>query len=160
VKVINDPINLTVNPRAIPQAEVTYTIKAVNTGRGKSDLDSIIIEDEIPANSQLFINDLDCNNLDTQLTLVNDNNGPVCFLTGVSPNESGLSLFFDPTDPANDDIWFAKADKDFNYQPSSITEYDPDVRFIRMKLNGELNNQDKGSTDEPKFGLTYKVRID
>jgi uncharacterized repeat protein (TIGR01451 family) len=160
VKVINDPINLTVNPRAIPQAEVTYTIKAVNSGRGKSDLDSIFIEDEIPENSQLFINNLDCNNLDTELTLVNDNNGPVCFLTGASPNESGLVLFFDPADPANDNIWFAKADRNFNYQPSSITEYDPDVRFIRMQLNGELNNQGKGSTDEPKFGLTYKVRID
>lgn len=159
IKVISDPINLTVNPKAIPQAELAYTIKAVNTGRGKSDDASIIIEDEIPENSELYISDLSCNSLDPELTLINNNNGPVCFLTGITPNESGLSLDFASIKDINDKVWFAKADKDFSYEPDDTTEYDPAIRFIRVKLDGELNNQAKGSTDEPKFGLTYKVKL-
>ena len=159
IKVVSDPINLTVNPKAIPGAELNYTIKAVNTGRGKSDDTSIIIEDEIPENSELYISDLSCNNLDPELALINNNNGPVCFLTGISPNESGLSLDFASIKDINDKVWFAKADKDFNYEPDDTTEYDPAIRFIRVKLDGELNNQTKGSTDEPKFSLTYKVKL-
>ena len=159
VKVISDPINLTVNPKAIPGAELTYTIKAVNTGRGKSDDTSIIIEDEIPENSELYISNLSCNNSDPEFTLINNNNGPVCFLTGITPNESGLSLDFASIKDVDDKIWFAKADRDFNYEPDDTTEYDSAIRFIRIKLVGELNNQTKGSTDEPKFGLTYKVKL-
>jgi uncharacterized repeat protein (TIGR01451 family) len=159
ITVVNDPVNLTVNPKAIPGAELTYTIKAVNTGRGKSDDASIIIEDEIPENSELYINDLSCNNSDPEFTMVNNNNGPVCFLTGATPNESGLSLNFASLKDSNDNIWFAKADKDFSYEPDDTTDYDAAIRFIRIKLDGELNNQAKGSTDEPKFGLTYKVML-
>jgi uncharacterized repeat protein (TIGR01451 family) len=156
IKVINDPINLTVNPKAIPEAELSYTIKAINTGRGTGDDSSIIIEDEIPENSDLYIGNLNCNNLDSELTLINNNDGPVCFLTGNSPNESGLSLKFAD---GNTKIWFAKADKDFSYQPDITTDYDTDIRFIRIQLNGELSIQAKNSTNEPKFALTYKVKL-
>lgn len=160
IKVIDDPINLTVNPKAIPQASIAYTIKVVNIGRGNSDDNSIIIEDEIPENSELFISDLNCNNLDPDLTLVNNNNGPVCFLTGsMAATESGLSLNFNLINDNNDNVWFAKADKDFNYQPDNTTDYDTDIRFIRIQLDGELNNKVKNSTDEPKFALTYKVKL-
>ena len=159
VKVSSDPINGTANPKAIPEAEILYTIKAINTGRGKSDDGSIILEDEIPENSELYISHLSCDNLDPELTLTNNNNGPVCFLTGTTPNESGLSLNFASIKDNNDDVWFAQADKDFSYEPDDSSDYDSAIRYIRVKLDGEFNNQAKGSTDEPKFGLTYKVKI-
>lgn len=159
VKVSSDPINGTANPKAIPEAEILYTIKAINTGRGKSDDGSIILEDEIPENSELYISHLSCDNLDPELTLTNNNNGPVCFLTGTTPNESGLSLNFASIKDNNDNVWFAKDDKDFSYEPDDSSDYDSAIRYIRVKLDGEFNNQAKGSTDEPKFGLTYKVKI-
>lgn len=159
VKVSSDPINGTANPKAIPEAEILYTIKAINTGRGKSDDGSIILEDEIPENSEVYISHLSCDNLDPELTLTNNNNGPVCFLTGTTPNESGLSLNFASIKDNNDDVWFAQADKDFSYEPDDSSDYDSAIRYIRVKLDGEFNNQAKGSTDEPKFGLTYKVKI-
>lgn len=49
VAVLQDPVNGTTNPKAIPGAIVQYTIDATNTGA--ADADNCIIVDEIPANT-------------------------------------------------------------------------------------------------------------
>lgn len=159
VRVLNDPINLTNNPKAIPNSELAYTINAINTGLGKSDDTSIIIEDEISDQAELFIGDLTCVNSDLEFIIAHNTDGPVCLIDGLSPNESGLSMNYIAVDDPNDFVWFAKDDKDFSYQPDSSLEFDADVRYIRIKLNGTFNNQPDGSSNEPKFGLIYKVRL-
>lgn len=47
--VVSDPVNGTVNPKAIPGAVVRYTISVTNTGRGVVDPATLVMTDPLPA---------------------------------------------------------------------------------------------------------------
>lgn len=55
--VISDGINAS-NPKRIPGAIVEYTITATNTGYGTTDINTVVVNDTIPTNSQYVINSL------------------------------------------------------------------------------------------------------
>ena len=155
VSVINDPINGTTNPKAIPGAELQYSINAINTGRGRSDAGTIILQDQIPANSELYIGNLTCTNRGPGTGL-----GPVCFNDGNNPNESGLTYNFVALNSSSDHISFSQDGTDFNYEPVDGGDgYDSTVRYIRITPTGEYNNQPKNSTVEPEFNFTYQVKL-
>lgn len=155
INVITDPINGATNPKAIPGAELQYTINAVNSGRGKSDDGSIILQDEIPVNSELFVGDLTCPNRGPGTGV-----GPVCFIDGNNPNESGLTYNFVALDDLTDGISFSIDGTDFSYEPvDSGDGYDAAIRYIRINPVGEYNNQPKNSSVEPEFNFSYQVRL-
>lgn len=52
---VYDPINLAVNPKAIPLATVKYNILLRNEGLGVTDNNSVILQDIIPANMSLCV---------------------------------------------------------------------------------------------------------
>ena len=52
----SDPVNNTTNPKAIPGADVTYTIMITNTGPVGVDNDSFVITDSLPPNTELYFN--------------------------------------------------------------------------------------------------------
>jgi len=52
---VYDPLNLTVNPKAIPASVVKYMILLRNEGEGSADNNSIVLTDSVPANMQLCV---------------------------------------------------------------------------------------------------------
>jgi hypothetical protein len=56
--VFSDPVNGTSNPKAIPQAEVDYTVEIKAKSRIGIDENMVNVTDAIPANTQLFVGDL------------------------------------------------------------------------------------------------------
>ena len=155
ITVINDPINGSINdgakPKAIPGAELTYTINAINSGRGKSDDGSLILQDEIPLNSDLYVGTITCSGTDL---------GPVCFQDGASPNESGLDFIFTSLTDISDDLFFSTDGNDFTYEPvDSGDGYDPAIRYIRMTPANPLNNAPKDASAQPEFNFYYQIRL-
>ena len=49
--IISDPINLAVNPKAIPGATIRYTLVVTNPGAAASDATNVVVVDDIPANT-------------------------------------------------------------------------------------------------------------
>ncbi|MEH6346459.1 MAG: hypothetical protein V7785_15300 [Bermanella sp.] len=151
ITVISDPINGTTNPKAIPGAELTYGINAINSGRGKSDDGSLILQDEIPVNSDLYVGTITCSGTDL---------GPVCFKEGATPNESGLSFVYVSLTDASDDLFFSTDGSDFTYDPvDSGDGYDPAIRYIRIAPANELNNAPKDASAQPEFNFYYQIRL-
>lgn len=146
--VLNDPINGTSNPKAIPGAEVVYQLLVSNTGTGSPDADTIIIDEEIPADSPLFVGNFDAT-------------GPVKFIDGSSPDESGLTFNYQSLQAANDDIAFSNNQgASFTYQPSPDAHgYDSNVTHIRFMPKGLLRSADSSLSSEPEFSFQYKVRV-
>ena len=155
ITVINDPINGSIddgaNPKAIPGAELLYSINAINSGRGKSDDGSLILQDEIPVNSDLYVGTITCSGTDL---------GPVCFKEGTTPHESGLSFVYVSLTDASDDLFFSTDGNDFTYNPvDSGDGYDPAIRYIRMAPANELNNAPKDASAQPEFNFYYQIRL-
>jgi uncharacterized repeat protein (TIGR01451 family) len=155
IKVLNDPINGISNPKAIPDAELKYTITATNTGRGYADDGSLVLKDDIPTDAELYIGNLSCINRGAGSGL-----GPVCFKDGSSPNESGLTYDFIIIDNLTDDIQFSQDGIDFTYEPVDDGDgYDNSIRFIKISPSGNLNASDKAVTFEPQFTFEYQIRL-
>ena len=155
VTVLYDPINGTINPKAIPSAELNYSITAKNNGRGYADDGSVVLQDEIPLDAELFIDNIACPNRGSGTGL-----GPVCFKDGASPNESGLTYDFVSLDDVTDHIQFSQDGSDFTYAPADTGDgYDDSVRFIRIAPIGNLNASDKSITFEPEFTFDYQIRL-
>ena len=81
-------LNGVVNAKSIPASTAIYTISVTNSGNGGTDAGSLVIDDALPPDVELWSGNFD------------GGGSPVQFLDGVPP--SGLSLAFlglaDPTD--------------------------------------------------------------
>ena len=158
INVISDPINDTTNPKAIPGALISYTINAINTGRGKSDDNSIVLQDEIPVNSELFVGDLACTDRGPGSGI-----GPVCYQDTVAPNQSGLTYNYAGIISAIDDVSFSTDGIDFSYAPVDTGGFDSNIRYIRITPAGFFNKVTiDGSGDpvnQPEFNFSYQIRL-
>jgi len=158
INVVYDPINIEDNPKAIPGALIRYTINVINTGRGKSDENSIILQDEIPENSELFIGDLECTSLGQDTT-----DGPVCYQDTPPPNGSGLAYNYDGTIGAIDGVSFSINGTDFNHEPVNSGGFDSNIRYIRITPTGFFNNVTIDGTgnpeNQPEFNFSYQIRL-
>jgi uncharacterized repeat protein (TIGR01451 family) len=142
---LEDPVNGTMNPKAIPGATKLYTVQVTNVGAGAADADSVIVSDAIPPEAALRVVDFDVSNP-----------GPVAFVDG-SPS-SGLSYTFIGLASAADDIDFSDdGGVTWTYAPADSGDgTDPAVTHIRVNPKGTL--QPSGSGD-PSFQLLFKVPI-
>ena len=132
---IYDPINMEVNPKAIPGALVKYTIMASNQGLGSTDEDSIAIADNIPTNMKLCVSTV------SRCSEIGFTNGAV---------SSTLSL--GSLEYSNNN------GTDFLYVPTADAEgFDSDVTNVRVKLNGSFKQSD--GTNHPSFTLQLKMGI-
>jgi uncharacterized repeat protein (TIGR01451 family) len=75
VTVFSDPVNGTTTPKAIPGAEIIYTIAATNSGYGAVDNNTTVVTDIIPVNMSVCVSTL-CNTPPVTFTC-----GAVCGLT-------------------------------------------------------------------------------
>lgn len=144
LKVIEDPINLTANPKAIPGAVVQYQLKVTNTGEGTTDNDTVTITDELPQNTIFFVG--------TDASV-----NPLTFVDG-SP-ASTLTINFENLTSANDDVEFSNNNgTTFDYQPTANAEgFDPLISDVRVRFTGAMPGSDQDSS--PEFSIFYKVKV-
>lgn len=143
---LQDPINGTTNPKAIPGSTIRYLIVTTNTGSGQADTDSVIMTDSVPPNMALRVLDYD-----------GTTPGPVQFIDGATP--SGLSYSFVALDDATDDVAFSDDNgATFDYEPSADANgVDLAVTDIRVNPKGDLAGS-IGSGD-PSMQISFKIIV-
>ncbi len=131
--VISDPINgVSASAKAIPGAEVQYTIQVINNGSGVADADSIAITDVIPANMTMYV--------DTAGSAVTFSCSG-CGLTTPWTYANAVSYSYQPG-----------GGPPYVYPPTTIG-YDPLVKGVRIKPSGTLNG------GGASFTVKFKVSI-
>jgi trimeric autotransporter adhesin len=142
--VLNDPVNGLNNPKAIPGAEVLYTLTIQNSGEGGVDTNSLIVRDSIPALTPFFVGDLAAGS-------------PVEFVDGTIA--SGLTFIYQQLDSTTDDIDFSNNNgSTFDYVPVPDGDgYDFSITDIRLNPKGPMNEASTGVN--PEFSIHYKVRV-
>lgn len=143
---VSDPVNDQSNPKAIPGAQIDYTIIASNSGAGSADPDSVSVTDPLPANVSLYVGNL-------------VGNGPIEFVDGVGSASSGLTFSFVSLGDSNDDVEFSTNGVDYSYVPSPDAQgFDAAVRFVRVRPSGTFSPA-SGAT-AATFSLRFRVRVD
>jgi uncharacterized repeat protein (TIGR01451 family) len=142
---VSDPINLSSNPKAIPGAEILYTISARNQGGTGVDNDTVFVTDPIPADTALYVGSTGMPG------------GPVAFSDGSTA--SGLTYTYLGIQNPGDDIAFSNNNgADYNYQPLVCADcVDPDVTHVRVNPKGIFNAV--SGTSIPEFILQIRVRV-
>lgn len=142
--VLKDPINGTNNPKAIPGAEVLYTLNVRNVGEGTIDANSVAVSDAIPLLTPFFVGNL-------------ANGSPIEFVEGASP--SYLTLTYIGLDSTTDDVEFSNDNgNSFGYVPTPDADgFDYTLTHFRVKPKGTMPEAVNGVT--PGFLLRYKVRV-
>ncbi len=117
--VISDPVNgVSASAKAIPGAEVQYTIQVINNGSGVADADSIVITDVVPANMTMYV------------------------------DTAGSALTFSCSGCGLTTPWTYGSAVSYSYQPGggppyvyppTTNGYDPLVTGVRIAPSGTLN---------------------
>ena len=125
-----------------------YTIGVTNQGIGPTDTDTVVITDAVPANTSLFVGDLD------------GSGSPVQFIDGATA--SGLTYTFSGLDNLTDDLEFSNNDgASYTYDPGPDADADgfnSSVTHLRLKLKGAFNGASGGNN--PSFEIKFKVRVE
>lgn len=143
---LRDPYNGTGNPKAIPGADVLYTVQAANLGAGAADSDTVTLIDPIPPNAALYVGDLGGNG-----------SGPLAFVDG--PTASGLTFTYHDLASAADDLAFSSdGGNAYDYVPQPDADgFDDAVTHVRVTPRGVFFQTT--SAGSPTFTLRYQVRI-
>jgi uncharacterized repeat protein (TIGR01451 family) len=149
VQTISDPVSVS-NPKAIPGAYLHYTILMTNSGAGAVDTDTTVITDPVPANTDLYVNDLG-----------GSGSGPVTFTDGAT--SSTLTYTFNSLDSATDDIDFSDNNgvtwtyyQDSDFSNIDANGFDSTVTNIRVNPKGSFAGAAGGN---PSISLTFRVRV-
>ena len=137
---ISDPVNLGAFPKSIPGSVTQYTIEVTNHGLGPVDIDSMVITDPVPDNTDLYV----------------DTSGgdPIVFTDGTVV--SGLTYAY-----AND-VTFSNqvgGGAPYNYAPVPDAQgFDPAVTGYRINPKQSMNGASGLNT--PSFTIDFRVRIE
>ena len=143
VTIFSDPANGTTNPKFIPGAIAEYTLIASNSG-GPADADSIIITDQVPPNTALFVNDIS-----------GAGSGPMLFTQGTP--SSTLTYAFIALNNMTDDISFSNnGGTSWTAVPvAGANGCDTSINYIRINPKGTFI----GATPNPSFQLKFRVCV-
>lgn len=136
----SDPVNVTTNPKAIPGAEMLYTITVTNSGYGAADNNTTVVTDPIPANMSMCVSTL-CSN------------PPVVFSCSAAP-ACGLTY------TAANVTYSNQAGGGAPYSYSALPDaagYDSVVTGVQINPAGIFNGASGGSN--PSFSLALKMKI-
>jgi len=134
VMTISDPVNGSVNPKAIPGAVVSYSIIITNTGPVAVDNNTFIITDSLPSNTELYFDPV---------------NGPVNFTTGTS------SLTYSYSTPGS--IQFFNGASNYTPSPDGFG-YDGNVTSFTINPTGSFSAY-SGTGTAPSCSAVFMVRI-
>jgi hypothetical protein len=146
VTTIEDPISLTVNPKAIPGANVLYTARITNQGAGTVDADSLVITDPIPNDSCLQVVDIGA-----------PGSGPVGFTDGTP--SSNITYSFISLADVTDDISFSNdGGGSYTYSPvANPAGCDPNVSHVRINPKGTFAADTGGGSPSAEFSFRVTV---
>ncbi|MBI4844135.1 MAG: DUF11 domain-containing protein, partial [Nitrospirae bacterium] len=139
----SDPVNgASADAKAIPGADIIYTIQVTNTGAGAVDSNTIFITDTIPLNTKLYV--------DAWVPPPGAACGPLGFVQGTSTLTcaSGNVTFADDARPGP---------YTYDYTPVSAGGYDANVTSIQINPQGILPAAGGGN---PYFQFKFRVRIE
>lgn len=157
VQPIEDPVNGTTNPKAIPGALMQYTFAITNFGYGPTDAGTLEIVDTIPANLEMYVNDIN-----------GVGSGPVRFIDGANTATtapSGLGYSFAGLGDSGDKLTFSSDGTTFNYTPTADGNgCDPAVKKFKVSFDNKtvLPYDIFAGTDgthNPTFTLLFRARI-
>ncbi|MCZ6517084.1 MAG: hypothetical protein O6763_06325, partial [Gammaproteobacteria bacterium] len=124
---VEDPINNTTNPKAIPGAQILYTLGIANQGPGAVDNDSVVVTDAIAADVCMKVTDLGA-----------AGSGPVAFQDG-TPSSNLTYSFVSLANPTDDLEFSNDGGASFTYTPTANAQgCDPAVTHIRILPKGTL----------------------
>jgi hypothetical protein len=143
---VSDPMNGTVNPKAIPGAVLIYSLNVSNSSAGYPDSNSVIMVQSVPAQASLYVGDLGA-----------AGSGPVAFAQG-SPS-SGLIYSYSSLASTTDDLAFSNnGGSSFAYTPvPDPSGYDPAVTHIRASPKGLFAGA--SGSGSPSFTISYRVKV-
>ncbi len=146
VRPISDDINGGTDPLNIPGAIVEYEIRVVNQGSGTVDMDSLVINEVLPAALQLLVTD------------IVPGEGPVNFVDGAGAASSGLTISFAGLSSNADDVAFSTDGVSYVYSPTPDGNgADANVAFIRITPQGTMNGAPTGG--ETRFSVFLRMRV-
>jgi len=147
VSTLSDPINLGVNPKAIPGAVMLCSIVVTNQGTRSADADTVAVTDALPSQTALFVADVD-----------SPGGGPLLFSDGTP--SSNLSYTFTGLSSGGDDLEFSNdGGASFVYSPvADPAGFDPAVTHIRVRTTGSMAAA--SAAGSPSFQLRYRLRVD
>lgn len=142
---ISDPVNGALNPKSIPGAIRTYSLRLTNSGPGMVDAGTVVITDPLPSEVELFVSDL-----------AGAGGGPVIFADGTP--SSGLTWTFISLGSSADDVDFSSDNGgSWSYVPApDANGFDPAVTHIRLRPKGVMNASGGGN---PYIDLIFRVRV-
>ncbi len=145
-QVVSDPVNGATNPKAIPGATVLYILTATNQGQGATDADTVVLTEPVPANTELFVNDLGV-----------PGSGPVAFADGATA--SGLAYTFVSLASTADDVEFSSdGGATYIYTPVPDADgFDSAVTHQRVSPAGAFSSASGGNN--PGFQIQFQVRV-
>ncbi|HLL30557.1 MAG TPA: DNRLRE domain-containing protein [Allosphingosinicella sp.] len=143
---VSDPLNGTVNPKAIPGSVLLYSLNVSNGSAGYPDSNSVVVVQSVPSQAALFVGNLGV-----------PGSGPVAFAQG-SPS-SGLSYTYSGLSSTSDDLSFSNnGGVSFGYTPTAdASGFDPAVTHIRINPKGVLAGA--SASGSPSFTLSYRVKV-
>lgn len=146
VVTFTDPYNGETDPKAIPGATVLYSVNATNHGGVATDADTVLMTDQVPANTELFVGDIN-----------GAGSGPILFQDGTPI--SSLTYTFTSLDSAADDVEFSNdGGTSYTYTPVPDGDgFDSNVTHFRVTSSGAFNASD--GVNHPSFTLKFKVRV-
>lgn len=116
--IISDPVNGTTNPKALPGAIIRYTLAVENTGLGVPDGGSVVVTDELPADTTMFVGNL------------GGGGSPFIFTDGTGSDATSLSIDFASLGSASDGVIFLDASSS-NITP--VIDFDGAVRCAALQ---------------------------
>ena len=147
VSTISDPVNLTVNPKAIPGSVVEYSITIANQGAGTVDADTIVIVDPIPGDVCMIVDDI-----------AGAGSGPVSFEDG-SPGSDLSYSFISLGSPADDVAFSNDGGLTYNYTPTpDASGCDASVTHLDISPTGQFAG-DTGS-GSPTVTFRFRAQVD
>ena len=146
VTTISDPVNLTVNAKAIPGSTVEYTIKVENQGSGTADSGSFVILDPIPVAGCMIVSDI-----------AGPGSGPVSFVDG--PPSSNLVYTFISLASTIDDVAFSNdGASSFAYTPvPDGSGCDAAVTHVQINPTGQFAADSGAGSPSAVFGVRVIV---
>jgi hypothetical protein len=143
---VSDPVNGTVNPKAIPGAVLLYSLNVSNGSAGYPDSNSVVVVQSVPAQASLYVGDLGA-----------AGSGPVAFVQG-SPS-SGLAYSYSGLASTADNLAFSNnGGASFGYTPvPDSAGFDPAVTHIRVSPTGLFAGS--SGSGSPSFTISYRIKV-
>jgi hypothetical protein len=147
VAVLSDPINNTTNPKSIPGAMQTYTVRITNQGVGTVDANTAsVVVPVATTNAALYV-----------LDIGTAGSGPIAFVNG-SPS-SGLTYTFTALNSTTDNVDFSNdGGATWVYVPTANADgCDSAVTHVRVRPQGAMAaNTGSGN---PYFEIRFRARV-